>query len=208
MGLAARAVVLIAVLAGAGTARAERRPGPFPDVVAWALRTTDAGRWEVGTGVSGGWRSLLELHGRYYVSDSVTGGVRLRLDLDDAAPRALEFAVGKAIGTGKMRFVGDAMVKSRLVFEWGTAAVRFRDVFVGFGFAGLSLRLQPHRADWFMLELGVRQSYAPRVVEVAARAIAEPQLELRYDRATELRAAVSVLWPRPRRECVGVGRRR
>jgi hypothetical protein len=177
---------------------------PLEGGVILIYRATDRGRWEAGAGAASGWRPLLDFHARYYVSDTVTAGTRLRLDLDDAAPRALDFEVGKAIGVGKLRFPGDVMTRARLVFAWGSSAVRFGDVFVGSIFAGLALHLQPSSADWLSIELGLREAWAPSVVPAAAaRAMAEPMtVELSYGLATELGASVAVLWPRARRECV------
>jgi hypothetical protein len=207
MGIAVRALVLIVVLAGAGTARAERRPNPLQDVVALVLRQTEAGRWEAGAGVASGWRPLAELHLRYHVSDTVTVGPRLRLDLEGGAPRALELEVGKAIGVGKMQLFGDRVMGARLVLSWGTGAVRFTDRYAGFAFAGLALRVHPTRTSWLAIELGVREAWAPSLAPAAAaaRSTVAPPDELVYGRATELRAALAVLWPRPRRECVARG---
>jgi hypothetical protein len=183
----------------------EPLPEPLEGGVLQILRATDRGRWEAGLGGMGGWRSLLDLHGRYYVSDTVTVGARLRFDLDSgAAPRALDFEIGKAIGVGKMTFPGGVMTRVRLVFAWGTSAVREGGMPVGAMFAGLALRLQPTEANWFSLELGVREAWAPRAVPaVAARAVQDPAaVELDYGLATELGASIAVLWPRTLHECV------
>jgi hypothetical protein len=208
VGIATRALVLIAVLAGAGTARAERRPNPLEEVVVLVLRQTEAGRWEAGAGAAGGWRPLADLHVRYHVSDTVTVGPRLRLDLEGGAPRALELEVGKAIGVGKMMLFRRQVMGARLVLSGGAGAVRFTDQYAGFAFAGVALRVYPTRTSWLAIELGVRQAWAPSPAPPAAAArsttAALPD-ELVYGRATELRAALAVLWPRPRRECVARG---
>jgi hypothetical protein len=223
--------VAIAVLAGAGagTARADilspdpiepsvppddfiepapRRPRLRLEGVAIVLRMTDAGRWEVGAGASGGWRPLLDLHVRYYVSDAVTLGPRLRLDLDGGAPRAAELEIANAIGQGKMLLPGDVMTRTRLVLGWGSGAVRVADRYGAFAFVGLALRVQPWKADWLSFEIGARGALAPREVPVAARVLspgaspASPRSEVEAGVFAELGASIAVLWPRPRRECV------
>jgi hypothetical protein len=216
--------VIVAMLAGLSAARAEpmeddliqtppefiepappRRP---PVVTALVLRVSDAGRWELCAGAAGGWRPLFDLHLRYYVSDAVTLGPRLRLDLDGGAPRGVELSFGNAIGNGKMRFPGEIMTRTRLVLGWGNGVVRIADRYGIFAFVGLSLRVQPSGADWQSFELGARAALTPREVPVAARSTSPPPSppELEAGFATELGASVAILWPRPRRECVRLPR--
>ncbi len=201
------ALAVVAMLSGTGVARAEPRPRPLLDMFALVLRYTDAGRWEAGAGVTGGWRSLLDVHLRRYLSDSVTMGSRFRMDLDGAAPRALELEIGKAIGQGKMLFLGDLMTRDRLMLEWGGGAVRFTEGYGASMFVGLALRIQPG-VDWLSLELKVRGALAPGPVPASARStMTPPPPTLAYGLVTELGIAASALWPRPRRECVRVSGR-
>jgi hypothetical protein len=188
--------------AGAGTARAERRRNALADSPrVLVLRTTDRGRWEAGAGASGGWLPLLDLHVRYYVADSATIGPRLRLDLGDAAPRAIEAEIGKAIGIGKMLFLDDLMARTRLVVTWGTGAVRVTDGPAPYGFVGLALRVQP--LSWLSIEVGAREAVAVRPATATARSTApSPPAGRTYGLVTELGASIAVLWPAPRRECV------
>ncbi len=228
-----RALVLIALLAGAGAAHAgpwpataawpatvlSLDPGPDPEpppppkppprdeIVVLSMRVSDEGRWEAGTGVMGGWRPLADLHLRYYMGDSTTAGAGLRFDLDGAAPRAFEIDFGLAIGIGKMRFPGDRVTRDRLMLEWGAGAVRLPEVYSLYGFAGLALRVQPG-VDWLSVELRVREALAPSPVEAAARSTATPPPTFAHGFATEVGVAVSVLWPGPRRECVRIRGRR
>lgn len=216
--------VIVAMLAGVGAAHAEPmeddpiqtppefiEPAPprrLPRVTALVLRVSDAGRWELGAGAAGGWRPLFDLHLRYYVSDTVTLGPRLRLDLDGGGPRGVELAFGNALGDGKMRFPGDLMTRTRLVLGWGNGVVRIAGQHGLFAFVGLALRVQPSGADWLSFELGARAALTPREVPVAARSSSSPlpPPELEAGFAAELGASVAVLWPRPRRECVRLPR--
>jgi hypothetical protein len=166
------------------------------------MRQTDAGRWEAGAGVMGGWRPLLDLHLRYYASDAVAFGPRLRLDLD-GTPRAAELEFGSAIGQGRMRFPGDRMMRTDLALGWGAGAAHVADHYAVLAFVGLALRVQPSRADWLSFELGVREAWVPSPAPVAARSTTSaPPPAIAHGLATELGASVAVLWPRPRRECV------
>jgi hypothetical protein len=180
-----------------------RKPLSWGDLTGFAVRATDGWRWELGAGVSSGWRTLADLRFRKYGDDAaVSAGARLRFDLVDLTPRAAEVEIAARIGRGKLLLPTNILTRVYVMAEGSLGAARLGSRYPLLGGIGIGIRMIPNQAEWLLIDLGVRESYAPHLsaTSFAARGAALSD-ELAWSFATEASLSVSILWPRAGRTC-------
>jgi hypothetical protein len=181
----------------ARSAHADPRKTPLRwDITSLIRRATNAHRLATGAGISTGWRPLLDLAARYYATDPIAVGARLRFDVS-GAPQAGELELSYVFGNGKMMFPGPFIGRIQLAVEGGGGLT---SGYAPTAFGGLALRIQPQ--EWLMIEAAVRESWVALADRTIARSAQPIVPATEHSLVPEVMATLSVLWPFARYECV------